>query len=276
MAETMIVLDDGTPSAALEPASSHTAHVLPLRERLARSESGQAEMFVTASAPFVIIHVSPEWCQLCGWRLEEAVGKNIGLLHGDLTCESALGRLRAALAQGVTTTERLVSYTRHGLPFTNDLMLVPLSLHGEGDVTHFVATLRPSPAPPGAKCSDRAGALRAWLPQQGFAIDKALDDGCRGAAEHMVAQTRSAGRVSISLEDLLDGVMPLLPHQKACALQMLVDAVLQQQMRLTQRAFQMTVQIILEEDVSILHCTAQWMGLLAPELVSPCIAAPAA
>ena len=68
MAETMIVLDDGTPSATLEPASSHTTHVLPLRERLARSESesGQAEMFVTASAPFVIIYVSPEWCQLCG------------------------------------------------------------------------------------------------------------------------------------------------------------------------------------------------------------------
>ena len=66
MAETMIVLDDGTPSATLEPASSHTTHALPLRERLARSESGQAEMFVTASAPFVIIYVSPEWCQLCG------------------------------------------------------------------------------------------------------------------------------------------------------------------------------------------------------------------
>ena len=33
MAETMIVLDDGTPSAALEPASSHTTHALPLRER---------------------------------------------------------------------------------------------------------------------------------------------------------------------------------------------------------------------------------------------------
>lgn len=69
---------------------------------------------------------------------------------------------------------------------------------------------------------------------------------------------------------------PRACHAQAFALRMLVDAVLRQQLLLTQRAFQMTVQIILEEDLAILYCTAQWMGLLAPELVNPCIAAPAA
>ena len=42
------------------------------------------------------------------------------------------------------------------------------------------------------------------------------------------------------------------------------------------RAFQMTVQIILQEDVSILNCTAQWMALLAPNLITPRWVAPAA
>ena len=80
----------------------------------------------------------------------------------------------------------------------------------------------------------------------------------------------------MSLEALLTAIMPLLPLEKAVALRALVDAVLGKEMQLTQRAFQMTVQIILQEDVSILHCTAQWMALLAPNLVTPRWVAPAA
>ena len=256
-----------------------------LRDRLQQSsDSDAAEMFVTAAPPYVITHVSPAWSRLCGWRHNQAVGKNLGVLDGKLTCESTLARMHEALAQGAATSTCLVSYTKDGLPFTNALTLEPLSLHPEdGVTTHFVGTLRTSPAPKGAKCAERAAAVPylSRLPRKRKLDDDACrsadhDDACRSAAEQMVALTRRAARWSVSLEDLLKAIMPLLPLEKACALRMLVDAVLGKEMQLTQRAFQMTVQIILEDDVSILHCTAQWMALLAPNLVRPCLAAPAA
>lgn len=207
-------------------ASQQTDHrlgPLPLRERLACTDPDVADMFVTASSPFVIIHVSPAWCSLCGWRLEEAIGKNLGLLHGDMTCEHALARMQAALAQSESTTVRLVSYTRAGLPFTNDLTLVPLSLHASHEVTHFVATLRPSPAPQGAKCAERPEPLafspHSWLPHtsegRAMATDgDACDEACRGAAEQMVTRTRSAARLVVSLDDMLEAIMPLLSQHK--------------------------------------------------------------
>ena len=273
-------------------ASPEMTQPSPLLDRLQQSsDSDAAEMFVTATAPFVITHVSPAWSRLCGWRHNQAVGKNLGVLDGKLTCESTLARMHEALAQGAATSACLVSYTKDGVPFTNSITLEPLSLHAEdGVTTHFVGTLRASPAPQGAKCAERAGAppYLSRLPRKRKLDDDACrsadagrsaaehDDACRSAAEQMMVLTRRASGWSVSLEHLLEAIMPLLPLEKATALRMLVDAVLGKEMQLTQRAFQMTVQIILEEDVSILHCTAQWMALLAPNLVHPCLAAPAA
>jgi len=265
---------------------SSAAMTLPppsLMDRLQQSESSDAaEMFVTATPPYVITHVSPAWSRLCGWRHNQAVGKNLGVLDGELTCESTLARMHEALAQGAATSTCLVSYTMDGVPFTNALTLEPLSLRPEdGVATHFVGTLRASPVPQGAASAEKAAAAPR-VPRKRKLDDDAIrsvtdhDDACRSAAEEMVALTRAAARWSVSLEDLLKAIMPLLPLEKAVALRMLVDAVLGKEMQLTQRAFQMTVQIILQDDVSILHCTAQWMALLAPNLVSPCLVAPAA
>ena len=251
--------------------------------RLQQSESSDAaEMFFTATPPYVITHVSPAWSRLCGWRHNQAVGKNLGVLDGELTCESTLARMYEALAQGAATSTCLVSYTRDGVPFTNALTLEPLSLRPEGGVaTHFVGTLRASPAPQSA-ASDQIVASALRVPRKRKPDGDAClfltehDDACRAAAEEMVARTRAAARWSVSLEDLLTAIMPLLPLEKAVALRALVDAVLGKEMQLTQRAFQMTVQIILQEDVSILHCTAHWMALLAPNLLTPRWVAPAA
>lgn len=56
---------------------SSAAMTLPppsLMDRLQQSESSDAaEMFVTATPPYVITHVSPAWSRLCGWRHNQAV-----------------------------------------------------------------------------------------------------------------------------------------------------------------------------------------------------------
>ena len=88
--------------------------------------------------------------------------------------------------------------------------------------------------------------------------------------------TRGKQRISVALEDMLETMAPLLPLPKACALHELVAAVLRRELQLTGHAFQMTVQIILQEHIAVLHCLVAWMNLLAPELVAPCMAAPAA
>ena len=109
----------------------------------AARSSPDALIFTVAQRPFEITHVNAAWENLCGYSAEEAVGKTCRILQGLDTSREACDMLNTALDRRQGAAVRLLNYTKAGMPFINDLQVVPLSNDGGTTVTHFVGKLTP-------------------------------------------------------------------------------------------------------------------------------------
>jgi len=67
-----------------------------------------------ATHPYLIVHVNKAWEALCGWRLEEVIGKSCKLLQGPQTCPAAVLELSTAVAQHRSITLRLFNHKKDG------------------------------------------------------------------------------------------------------------------------------------------------------------------
>ncbi|MDE2368832.1 MAG: PAS domain S-box protein [Burkholderiales bacterium] len=76
--------------------------------------------------------------RLTGWRRDEVVGRNLGMLRGPGTDTAELERVARALDRGVTVRSERIHYTKAGTPFWAEVAAVPL-FDGEGRLTHRVA-----------------------------------------------------------------------------------------------------------------------------------------
>lgn len=84
-----------------------------------------------------IIYSNQAFLDLCGYDLDEVIGRNCRFLQGDDSDEEAVATLRKAVEQGTDARVMLKNYRKDGVPFWNDLIMSPIK-DDSGKVTHFV------------------------------------------------------------------------------------------------------------------------------------------
>jgi len=84
-----------------------------------------------------LIFVSDGFLNMTGYSRDEVIGKNCRFLQGQDTNESAVDRLRTAIANGEACTVELLNYSKNGTPFWNRLSITPIR-DDHNTVTHYV------------------------------------------------------------------------------------------------------------------------------------------
>lgn len=84
-----------------------------------------------------IIYSNQAFLDLCGYDLDEVIGRNCRFLQGDDSDKEAVATLREAVKQGTDARVTLKNYRKDGTPFWNDLIMSPIK-DDSGTVTHFV------------------------------------------------------------------------------------------------------------------------------------------
>jgi len=244
-----------------------------LYSRLMASEAALPEVYTTAEPPFVITFANSAWERLCGWKNEAAIGRTCAILQGERTCKRTLGQISEAAAAGLPIEVVLINYTKKGAPFTNQLSLEPLCLGptSPGRITHYVGTLRASPAAPAAvpseplsahfQCMGMGGAPSTVSAPATSAQTQSL--ACRRLVEDLLAAN---GDAPVSLPQLLNAMACLLPVEMGTALKELTGAVLRNEIKLNLAEFEGAVRILLGGKIGILSDLVGWLTLLAPEM----------
>jgi diguanylate cyclase (GGDEF)-like protein/PAS domain S-box-containing protein len=100
---------------------------------------------------YPVVYVNPAMAQLTGYPVERILGQNPRFLYGEDRHQESLGRLRAALRDGLGCRVVLRNVRADGTLFFNDVTLVPLR-DASGVLTHFASfhregsgQLRPEP-----------------------------------------------------------------------------------------------------------------------------------
>jgi len=88
-----------------------------------------------------IVFVNDAFTRHTGYTREETLGRSPRFLQGPATDRFALGRMHAALAQGLPIKEELVNYKKDGTAFCVEIDVVPIT-DPNGRPTHFVAVQR--------------------------------------------------------------------------------------------------------------------------------------
>ena len=146
-----------TPAEAAETVGVFQKMPKRLDEALAKQD---VPIIVTEAArPFRIVHVNQVWCELCGFTVEETVGRTCQILQGPAMLSDA-GARQAALSQYIGL---LVNYTKVCAPLT-----LPDSLPS-GSLSPLALGAR---APPSAACFSALLALSALF--QEAAIIRAI------------------------------------------------------------------------------------------------------
>lgn len=106
----------GVPRVFETPAESSSTS--SIKEQLPNSiEEAKALVSISvvltqSTPPFRIIYVNDEWCRLCGYARDEAIGRTCRMLQGPATCNVTLDALHRAAHEQSAITVRLLNYTR--------------------------------------------------------------------------------------------------------------------------------------------------------------------
>lgn len=104
-------------------------------------------IIITETAPLDepgprIIYVNEAIRAMTGYRPEEVLGHSPRIFQGPDTDLEALGRIRAALEARQPVHEVLVNYRKDGLPFWNQMEIVPIHATETGQREYFAAVQR--------------------------------------------------------------------------------------------------------------------------------------
>ncbi len=77
-----------------------------------------------------LVHVTPVFERMTGFRRAEVLGKNCRFLQGDERDQPARAQLRDAVRARTATTVVIRNFRRDGTPFWNELTVFPLVAHG--------------------------------------------------------------------------------------------------------------------------------------------------
>ncbi len=114
---------------------------LPRTREEASKQTDRAIVITEAVKPFRVVDVNQAWEGLCGFSLEESLGKSLGaLLKGPETDPLTVTSLVALLLRGEEAGAILTNYTKDKRRFRNRLRVGPLVENSR--VTHYVGVLQ--------------------------------------------------------------------------------------------------------------------------------------
>ncbi|MBS0612441.1 MAG: diguanylate cyclase [Proteobacteria bacterium] len=83
-----------------------------------------------------LVYANQEFCHLCGFAMNELLGRNLRFLQGEDREQDARQRLRESLERGEAARVLLRNYRKDGSLFWNEMSVVPLK-DAAGFITHF-------------------------------------------------------------------------------------------------------------------------------------------
>ncbi|HYE36406.1 PAS domain S-box protein [Methylocaldum sp.] len=110
---------------------------LRLRERAIEAASVGIVIADARQPHYPNIYVNPALSRITGYSQEDLLGRNLKILQGPETEETAKEEIREALQQGTSCEVVLRNYRKDGTPFWNELLLSPVR-DNQGTVTHYI------------------------------------------------------------------------------------------------------------------------------------------
>ncbi len=89
-----------------------------------------------------IVFVNEAIQNTTGYRMDELLGKTPRMLQGQDTSREALDRIRLALEQREPVREVLINYCKDGMPFWNEIEIVPIPSRHIGEREYFASVQR--------------------------------------------------------------------------------------------------------------------------------------
>jgi diguanylate cyclase (GGDEF)-like protein/PAS domain S-box-containing protein len=164
---------------------------------------------VDALAPGMpVIYVNPAFERLTGYPAGELVGRNLGLLQGELRNQPGARRLRDAIEAGLETRAMVQNQRRSGESFWMEVHIVPLR-DEQGRITHWVSLNRETEARGAAADPRMTGRFRLMAPGLLSREDSLTGLIARGSFEelldHRLELARGEGRgVTLFVADVDD------------------------------------------------------------------------
>ncbi len=109
--------------------------------RAALDSNFSSVMLTSADAGYPTLYVNPAFTKLTGYRYDEVVGKDPGILQGPKTDRKLLGQLRERLESGNVFHGKTVNYRKDGSEFIMEWKIFPIN-NSENHTTHFLAVQR--------------------------------------------------------------------------------------------------------------------------------------
>jgi len=93
-------------------------------------------VITTAESPFQVVDVNSAWESLCGYRRDEAIGRNLGsLLQGPDTNMKSANKLVHSLKENGFSETLITNYTKNGRRFENHIQIGVIPPAAEGDIS---------------------------------------------------------------------------------------------------------------------------------------------
>ncbi len=125
----------------LRAYSPQTAPAPKLRARIMAAIENEPGLVLTDREGYVV-GVNDAFTALCGYRVEEIVGKKPGrLLQGPETCPKAVRAMSEAVHAGRGCEQDILNYRRDGVPYWVRIKITPLH-SADGELTGFAAVER--------------------------------------------------------------------------------------------------------------------------------------
>lgn len=88
-----------------------------------------------------LVYANDEFCEITGYTVEEALGRNCRYLQGEETDPETIERIREALRTETSVSVDIRNYRKSGEPFWNSLEITPIT-DETGAVTHYLGFQR--------------------------------------------------------------------------------------------------------------------------------------
>jgi PAS domain S-box-containing protein len=113
-----------------------------IKDRLSFIATHTDNMVILTNAQQQIDWVNAAFEKVTGHHLHEIAGLRPGdLLQRSDIDQAAKARMKAAIVSGESCVERVVNYTKHGLPYHVEVQIYPIK-NASGQVTHFISLQR--------------------------------------------------------------------------------------------------------------------------------------
>lgn len=85
-----------------------------------------ARVICSAVYPYIVLYTNKAWTIATQYEQHEVAGKNLNILHGELTDVNAIAQMMHNVRFTGFGEAKVINYTKSGVAFSNDISIQPL------------------------------------------------------------------------------------------------------------------------------------------------------